>query len=133
MSVVLDSCAIVFLALAQKDAKTPVGDALEREVCYMSPVTVAEAYEFVYNHAGKQHADFWFHFITAHHNDDIRVDYKIDKALVELAGEALLYGVPESVAFTAALARKRKARVLTSRDCYYEDLRKAGFCEVEYF
>lgn len=131
MTVVLDSYAVLALALTEITGESAVGDAIETEVCYMTPISVAEVYQLVYRYASKQLADMWFEFLTAKTND-VYVVSDNDKQLLHLVNEALAFEVPTSVAFSAALASLKGVPVLTNKTSF-DELLKAGFCSVRQF
>lgn len=131
MTVVLDSYAVLALALTEITRESAIGDAIENEVCYMTPISVAEVYQLVYRYASKQLADMWFEFLTAR-TGDVHIVPDNDKQFLQLVNDALVFEVPTSVAFSAALARLKGVPVLTNKTSF-DELRDAGFCEVRSF
>ncbi|MBI2843511.1 MAG: PIN domain-containing protein [Armatimonadetes bacterium] len=129
MTVVLDTSAIVALAVDDMQRSAVVEAALTNELCYMSPVAVAEAYYWLLARAGKQLADHWLAFVVS--GRDIQMDPDVDRDLIELVGEARLLGVSPSGAFTAALAHRKGVPVLSAA-LEYTELERRRFCQVRW-
>ncbi|MDO8586756.1 MAG: hypothetical protein Q7T82_06905 [Armatimonadota bacterium] len=128
MSIVLEPCTLADLHNLDED--DPVYEALARildtEQCYIIPAHVVQTYRMIKDAVSKNRAEAVLDMMK---KPDSPQRIVTDLGLIDLAIEAMEYGVPLTVAFCGALAKSLDADILTNEQVF-DPLQEHGFCRI---
>ena len=127
MSLVLDTTALLDMNILDEDDPRylELVHRTENQHCYITSVVAAQIYYRLNKDVGTERADAILEMMRSGE----WITIADDSRLITGAAQAMDYGAPPSIAFTAALAMKLDIPVVAG-DKSYDNLERNGFCGV---